>query len=1594
MALDLTGITNHNEYYSQHYLLALFEGDLKDVLARWEQAATDHPDSEADRPPPARLRALAAPYFRLHNRLSRLRDSGPRLAVQGEWIDEWIRALGYQPQHTWRTLGEKGLRVPLLASVDKPSGAPLLWALPVLAPAEDPALDPLTLSVDAAQFAADPANHDPQVKGERPKPDVTWEEIITRDIFSLDEAPRWLLLISFGHVCLIDRTKWPERRYLSFDLQEILNRREAGTLRATAALLHRESICPTEGFALLDSLDENSHRHEFNVSKDLKDAVRECVELLGNEAVYYVREVRKEAVFSTPDQHLADELTRGCLRYLYRLLFVFYLEARPELGYLPINSDDYFKGYSLESLRDLEARALDTDADRDGFFFDRSIRILFRLIFEGRSPAGADQFQTDSIRDDFRIAPLKSHLFDPDNAPIIKRVRFRNFILQEVVSRLSLSKQGSGRFARSGRISYAQLGINQLGAVYENLLSYTGFFAKTDLYEVKPAEEDYDPLKHAYFVTEGDLAQYRDEERVYAPAQRDAPRQLLKHKRGDFVYRLAGRNREKSASYYTPESLTQCLVKYALKELLPGKSADEILRVTVCEMAVGSAAFINEAVNQIAEAYLRLKQKETGHTIPHDAYAREKQCVKMRLADNNVFGVDLNPTAVELAEISLWLNTIYEGAHVPWFGLQLANGNSLIGARRQTFPADLLAERDERGGDKARWTETVPDRVPWPQTPTAPEADAVLPARAEGTIYHWLVPDSGMSVYSDKVVKDLKRAEIAAINAWRRTFGRAFDSTDLRTLRELSAAADRLWARHLKTTARLRQMTTDPVPVWPDPPTARKLSTTHEKDELCGQEILHPFSPYRRLKLAMDYWCALWFWPIEKAALLPSRDEFLMELSVLLGVTPQAVEKSTQGEFTSLLVAVGGASVQVQPHLDLEDPSGVVNVDALCQKLPRVALVAEIAKRRRFFHWELEFVDVFARRGGFDLIAGNPPWIKIEWNEGGILSERNPAFAIRKLSASAIAEAREVQLTAPGRLTDYLAEYEEFEGAQNFLNAPQNYPLLAGQKANLYKCFITRAWELNSAAGITGFLHPEGVYDDPNGGPLRRDLYPRLRTHLQFTNVNLLFAEVMIWVKYSVNIYGPKADSIRFNSIANLFTPATVDLCFSHDGSGVVDGIKSPDNNWNVLGHRDRLLEVDELNLSLFAKLYDPPETSFTEARLPALHCRQLIAVLEKFASQLRRVADLGTNYFPSQHWNEATQQQDGTIRRDTGFPKSQKDLILSGPHIYVANPFYKTPREVCDTPRAYDNLDLTVLSDDYLPRGNYFRACSEEEYRRVTPSVPWDVKKRVTNFYRIVSRSMLSQSGERTLIPAITPPETAHIDNVFSLAFRDSSVLLAVCSSFVSVPFDFWVKTTGKGHFRNELADQLPLLEVSPRFCSRTLALNCLTTHYSQLWADCWDKSFREETWLGDDPRLDPNFWSKLTQHWNRGCALRTDFERRWALVELDVLSARALNLTLDELQTIYRIQFPVLRQNEADTWFDRSGRIIFTAKTDAGGLERADWNEVRALQSGTVKRTVTDTTLPSGPIEREIVWHAPFTKCNREADYATVWRKLEERK
>ena len=294
--------------------------------------------------------------------------------------------------------------------------------------------------------------------------------------------------------------------------------------------------------------------------------------------------------------------------------------------------------------------------------------------------------------------------------------------------------------------------------------------------------------------------------------------------------------------------------------------------------------------------------------------------------------------------------------------------------------------------------------------------------------------------------------------------------------------------------------------------------------------------------------------------------------------------------------------------------------------------------------------------------------------------------------------------------------------------------------------------------------------------------------------------------------------------------------------------------------------------------------------------------------------------------------------------------------------------------------------------------ACDLETYLRRMPQVKWGRHEPVSASFRLCHREMLSQAGERTFLCAIVPPGCAHVHSVLGHAFATNDLLVAAAAMFISLPVDFRVKSTGMGHANTTLVGQLPLSRPGdPReraLIIRTLLLNCLTTHYGALWGACWRREFLQDRWTRADLRLSSSRFSSLTEEWTWATPLRTDFERRQALVEIDVLAAQALGLTLEELQTIYRIQFPVLQQNERDTWYDRNGRIAFTVNKGLPGVgvDRSLWNEIRAMKSGTVSRTVVDDTLPGGPRERTITYEAPFDRCDREADYGVAWASFQE--
>ncbi len=1599
MAADLTGIENVGEFFSQHYLAELLEKDLSSEGQDVGEAIL------------AAQKALAALGRDLNKALgeARLHTTPKSLYSTGHPFQVKVaEALGFGYQSGAFVQVEDGA-VPVL-HVEERHGEPYLVVLEgrFRTEQEDGILDLRWSAPLPDRAVAEGLGLPPSTLGEA-----------ISSVFELESPPRWAMLVSGSDIVLAERARWGRGQYLRFDLDELLGRKDPSALRITAALLCKKSLVPDGGALLHDRLDESSHRHAQGVSADLKFAAREAVELIANEWVHYQRTTAKKAMHG---ERVARELTEECLIYLYRLLVLFYVEARAgELGILPMKSEEYRMGYSLEALRDLEQMNLGPDS-RDGYFFDESLRTLFRLVNEGFSgtkqlslalpkaqtaadgtgPAGKD-------RAGFRIEGLRSPLFDPRSTPRLSRVRFRNEVLQKVIRLLSLTPEArKGRGARAwgrGRISYAQLGINQLGSVYEGLLSYTGFFARERLYEVHRAGESKDATQQAWFVPERDLVRYRDEELLF---DEGGQKKRRKYEPGTFIYRLAGRDRESSASYYTPEVLTRCLVKYALRELLQGKTAEDILSLAICEPAMGSGAFLVEAIDQLADAYLERRRKELGAgvAIPPDEYAIEKQRVKSYLAEARCYGVDLNPMAARLAGVSLWLGTLHQGQRTPWFGARLAVGNSLVGARLEVWAAEdfltdeklakvltaavktygdrpdleahllpvlasfekthaeVVAEvksrverakrlagagaEGEEGGEESEPEAGEDERAEAQQKevvkvlkklatelklprhhrrpPRKVEAKAVVAGeRPAGSVWHFLVPDAGMSPFeTDKVVPELAPEAVKKLKEWRKDVEAPWSPVDVSRLQALSSRVDALYTEYAGDRRRVLTRCTPAPDVWNSDVPKTDLPPLEQR-EAAMKALRVEGTAYNRLERVMDLWAGLWAFPIEHAGLLPKREGWLRALEEALGVETPARPPE-----------VGQLSI----WREIQDDEGEGEEEEK-EKKGVVTLwqaVAQACERLRPLHWELAFPEVFVERGGFDLVVGNPPWIKFRWNEQGLLEDADPRIALDGLEANEVSKERPRVLATAALKRAFLSAFSSTSGTRALLTSPSYYPLLSGGQTNLYKCFIVRGWQIAKSTGVQGWIHQEGMFDDPKGGQLREALYRRMAWRLQFQNKLPLFRDVKDQIRFGMVVLRAERTP-SFISLSNLFHPGTVDESLSHDGIGRVPGLKTEEDEFEIRGHLNRVVPIGATELDLFARLFDRPGTPTLEARLPVVHSREELAVLKKFTHHCFPLSTLLPLVLGTEMWHKTGAVRDGTIRETTAVPATPEELIIGGSHIYIANPISKTPREGCRHSQDYDPVDLESVADSYLPRTNYQPACGAAEYGRRMRTF---LGRPVASFYRHAHREMLQSANERSFFPAILSPGVGHVNSVLSIAFEHGLHLCAFSGFSCAIVSDFFVRARGAAHLHFKQALMLPMphqQEIIDCLAARALRLNCLTTHYTDLWNEVWHQVATAPAWSLSDPRL--TTWPSPSTTWHRHCALRNHFERRWALVEIDALAALELKLTIDELCTIYRTQFPVLREYEKNTWYDRNGRITFT--TNRGltgvGLERKDF-------------------------------------------------------
>ncbi|MFH9575648.1 hypothetical protein ACH4MG_34565 [Streptomyces sp. NPDC017454] len=958
MSTDFDSFSNRGEYLSAHYFAEQLGQDLKKgILGTWTVRESDEKDP---RPTPREmLRALRGTYlseeyrnfFAERAKLDAEDDADENSAAAGArlntyndgdwrerlsaWHDKVLAALGFAGAAERRQLTvHRAGREHTVTTAWHGDGIVALecgWAA-----GNDTALD-----ADGPGRLQHPLRVSGSEVYESGQSLATW-------LFQSElgepggEPPRFVLLLCGGVIVLADRQVWGEGRFLAANLDAALernDRKQGGELATIAALFSHELLAPAEDGKGpgIDALVKASRDNAVGVSGELREGLQRSVEIIANEVLARLRQAGLEPRrIEDPKLPFAKELTRESLRYLYRILFLLYAEARPELGILPADDGTYEAGYSVARLRELVERdeQLVEEEARNGHHLFASLDVLFNKVNRGHRPYGTEP--DDDLPDDdeetrklkakrrsedrgLRFEPLRSELFEPKSIRLIGRgvldprsdedtdpkwldLRLRNHALHEVL-RLLTMKKARRRGERGGFISYRNLGINQLGAVYEGLMSYTGIIAEEELCEVAKGG---DPEKGSWLVPAHRRKEYPEKTWVEYD-EHDAVKGLRgpkKYEVGEFVYRLAGRDRETSASYYTPESLTKVTVELALKHLLDQDRdenggvvrtrAAELLKYKICEPALGSGAFLNEAINQVAEEYLRRRQDELGVSLPASSALTEKQKVKAYVALHNAYGVDLNATGVELAEVSLWLNTMHPGMRAPWFGLHLRRGNSLIGGRRAVY-----AGADVASPAKA-WLAAKNTLAPTPLPFLKEGEPQPLPADA---VHQFLLPSPGWAaVTGSKEAKELAKDEVARLAAWKKGIlqrpkrstahlnkdgtpkldkagrPRREASSQFTRLRDAAKRAEFLWSLVIKRMRLSEAAIARKIDVWgaepgdPEYDFLRTAAGAVPKEQVMADLFEATETPYWRLKKVMDAWCALWFWPADKASLLDGTD--------------------------------------------------------------------------------------------------------------------------------------------------------------------------------------------------------------------------------------------------------------------------------------------------------------------------------------------------------------------------------------------------------------------------------------------------------------------------------------------------------------------------------------------------------------------------------------------------------------------------------------------------------------------------------------------------------------------------------------------------
>jgi methylase of polypeptide subunit release factors len=428
-------------------------------------------------------------------------------------------------------------------------------------------------------------------------------------------------LLSNGRFIRIlrDATRLSRLSYLEFDLEQIM---EQG-LYAEFALMYRvihATRMPANHELSSECILEFYHQEALasgtRIRERLSKAVKTSIHELANGLLKHPgNAVLRDEIESTKLK--ADQYYLYTLRLVYRILFLMVIEER-KLIY-PEKRDE-----TLNRLRDIyyqhySMQRLAGLAEKLQYVDPRKTDLWQSLL------TCFSLFEQERYGKNLGIAPLGSGIFAPHALGLMAELQLDNQTFLGVVRKLVTFENNQGQLVR---VNYADLDVEEFGSVYEGLLEFEPYFTES----VGQYGFDFKP----------------------------------------------GTGRSESGSHYTPEELVQPLLKHSLDYLIQDKlkEADPekgLLSLTICDAACGSGHILLSAARRVGFELARVRSKEDQPTPP---------VLRAAIRDvirHCIYGVDLNPLAIELCKVALWLESHNPGEPLGFLDHHIKCGNAIVG---------------------------------------------------------------------------------------------------------------------------------------------------------------------------------------------------------------------------------------------------------------------------------------------------------------------------------------------------------------------------------------------------------------------------------------------------------------------------------------------------------------------------------------------------------------------------------------------------------------------------------------------------------------------------------------------------------------------------------------------------------------------------------------------------------------------------------------------------------------------------------------------------------------------------------------------------